>query len=116
MEVNRLGERVSLLERRVENIESERASLAAHSKPDIPPATVIVAPKPSRPRRDPETLSRRDIQRALRTAGYYRGSIDGIFGPRTRRAIKLFQRDHNLKVDGIAGRITKQAIVQNIDW
>jgi peptidoglycan hydrolase-like protein with peptidoglycan-binding domain len=28
------------------------------------------------------------------------GKVDGKFGPRTARAIKHFQKDHHLKVDG----------------
>ena len=33
------------------------------------------------------------LQRRLRAAGYYRGSIDGIMGPRTRSALRAYQRD-----------------------
>jgi hypothetical protein len=35
------------------------------------------------------------MQRQLAHAGYYHGSIDGIMGPRTRRALQAFQRDHH---------------------
>jgi hypothetical protein len=34
------------------------------------------------------------LQRRLAQAGYYHGSIDGIMGPRTRRALRAYQRDH----------------------
>ncbi|WP_299611607.1 peptidoglycan-binding protein [uncultured Tateyamaria sp.] len=34
---------------------------------------------------------KRDLQRALRASGYYRGLIDGIIGVQTREAIKGFQ-------------------------
>ena len=34
------------------------------------------------------------MQRRLAQAGYYHGSIDGIMGPRTRRAMRAYQRDH----------------------
>lgn len=36
---------------------------------------------------------RQTIQRLLRDKGYYDGAIDGIFGDRTRAAIKAFQKD-----------------------
>ena len=41
-----------------------------------------------------------DIQRALRSRGYYRGSIDGDIGPGTRSAIRAYQRDRGLPVTG----------------
>jgi hypothetical protein len=34
-----------------------------------------------------------EMQRRLARAGYYHGSIDGIMGPQTRRAIRAYQRD-----------------------
>ena len=45
----------------------------------------------------------RQIQTKLKTAGYYTGAVDGIFGAKTRDAVKAFQRDCGLTVDGIAG-------------
>jgi hypothetical protein len=33
-----------------------------------------------------------EVQRQLAQAGYYRGSIDGIMGPQTRRAIRAYER------------------------
>lgn len=46
------------------------------------------------------------IQRALKSAGYYQGTIDGKVGSRTRQAIRDFQRDNGLVADGICGRQT----------
>jgi hypothetical protein len=39
-------------------------------------------------------------QERLARQGYYRGEIDGIFGPETRRAITRYQSDHGLRVTG----------------
>ena len=47
-----------------------------------------------------------DIQKALKGAGYYQGSVDGKIGPETRNSVKAFQRDHGLKVDGVVGQGT----------
>ncbi len=44
-----------------------------------------------------------DLQKALLEHGYSPGKIDGIFGKRTQKAVRAFQRDAGLKVDGIAG-------------
>ena len=35
-----------------------------------------------------------ELQRRLARAGYYRGSVDGILGPQTRRAIRAYEADH----------------------
>ena len=43
------------------------------------------------------------LQTLLLLAGYDPGTIDGTFGARTRSALLMFQRDHYLTPDGIAG-------------
>lgn len=48
-------------------------------------------------------VSSQDVQTALQGAGYYSGKIDGKIGGQTIEAIKQFQKDNNLKVDGIVG-------------
>ena len=35
-----------------------------------------------------------ELQRRLSRAGYYRGSVDGVLGPQTRRAIRAYESDH----------------------
>jgi peptidoglycan hydrolase-like protein with peptidoglycan-binding domain len=50
------------------------------------------------------------LQVALRMHGTYAGSIDGIFGPQTRRAVRRFQRHKRLVVDGVVGRRTRAAL------
>lgn len=48
----------------------------------------------------------KDIQIALRNAGYNPGAIDGKMGKKTQEAIKAFQRANNLTVDGKVGKET----------
>jgi hypothetical protein len=43
------------------------------------------------------------VQSRLTRAGYYRGAIDGVMGPRTHYAIQAYERDHGLRVDGTIG-------------
>lgn len=50
------------------------------------------------------------IQTKLKNWGYYKGSIDGVYGSKTRAAVVLFQRKNGLKVDGIAGPQTLGAM------
>lgn len=51
-----------------------------------------------------------EVQRALKKAGYYTGAIDGKIGSGTQKAISSFQKDNNLKSDGIIGRQTWGAL------
>jgi hypothetical protein len=45
-----------------------------------------------------------EVQRRLARAGYYHGTIDGIMGPQTRRAIRAYERDHNMPAYGVIDR------------
>ncbi|MDP2653548.1 MAG: peptidoglycan-binding domain-containing protein [Candidatus Omnitrophota bacterium] len=44
-----------------------------------------------------------DIQQSLKNAGFYDGSVDGVIGPLTRRAIREFQEQNSLTADGKVG-------------
>lgn len=48
----------------------------------------------------------RQIQIALKNAGYDPGRIDGKMGKKTREAIKAFQKAKGLAVDGKMGNLT----------
>jgi peptidoglycan hydrolase-like protein with peptidoglycan-binding domain len=48
----------------------------------------------------------RDLQSALKSLGYYSGTIDGVFGATTEAAVKAFQQAREITVDGIVGRVT----------
>ena len=50
------------------------------------------------------------LQIALRQHGLYRGPIDAVQGPKTVRAVRVFQRRHRLAVDGVAGPRTRAAL------
>lgn len=52
------------------------------------------------------TSQNKQVQQKLKDLGYYNGAIDGIFGTQTINAVKKFQRDYGLKVDGIVGKNT----------
>lgn len=44
-----------------------------------------------------------ELQKRLSQLGYVVGPIDGKFGPKTQAAVRRFQKERGLKVDGIAG-------------
>lgn len=47
-----------------------------------------------------------EIQQALQTKGYYNGPIDGNWSPDSVEALKSFQADNKLKVDGKLGALS----------
>lgn len=51
-----------------------------------------------------EAVSR--MQERLMELGYYNGTVDGDFGGGTEEALRLFQRQNDLDVDGIAAQMT----------
>ena len=57
----------------------------------------------------------KQLQSRLKEKGYDPGQIDGIFGRKTQRAVKQFQREHDLKADGIAGKKTFAALGLQFD-
>jgi rare lipoprotein A len=50
------------------------------------------------------------LQRILERKGYAVGGADGIFGRRTKAAVKSFQRRRGLTADGIVGPATTHAL------
>lgn len=48
----------------------------------------------------------RTVQTRLKNWGYMKGSVDGIFGSKTRAGVVYFQRTHGLSPDGIVGSKT----------
>lgn len=55
----------------------------------------------------------KNIQYRLSKWGYYKGSIDGIYGYNTFKAVKSFQYKNGLNVDGISGPETLSAMGLN---
>jgi len=50
------------------------------------------------------------VQTKLKNWGYYTGSVDGVYGPKTVAAVKYFQRKNGLTQDGIVGAKTAAAM------
>ncbi len=115
--INRLQATMDLLDRRITQLErvstrevteqpldsqSSDAVATATSPPTLPSAERGTA-TPVRSWAKPST---KEIQQALKNAGFYQGSIDGKMGPLTREALREFQRVHGLTVDGIVGKKT----------
>ena len=54
-----------------------------------------------------------ELQTALKTLGYYTGDVDGVYGKSTEEAVKDFQRDASIKVDGVAGSMTLSRLYED---
>lgn len=48
----------------------------------------------------------RAIQQKLKERGLYTGSVDGIYGTKTKEAVIKFQKQQKIAADGIAGPVT----------
>ncbi|HET7581057.1 MAG TPA: peptidoglycan-binding protein [Bacillales bacterium] len=55
------------------------------------------------------------LQSQLKQVGNYSGSLDGIYGPGTEGAVRSFQKEEGLKVDGIAGPQTRSSLDRQAD-
>ncbi|WP_411815339.1 spore cortex-lytic enzyme [Heyndrickxia sporothermodurans] len=53
-----------------------------------------------------------ELQARLQNIGFYRGKIDGVFGWGTYWALRNFQKDFGLPIDGLAGPKTKAKLVK----
>ena len=83
-----------------------------------PTPRIEITPTPA-PTPEPQyhTLRRGDqgpevvtLQQALTELGYLKGAADGNFGTGTMTAVKEFQQAEGLDADGIAGRLTQEAL------
>lgn len=52
-----------------------------------------------------------ELQRELTQLKFYNGAIDGNFGAGTNTAVRAFQANNKLTVDGIVGRATWSALI-----
>ncbi len=111
--VSRVQADLQMLDQRVSQL--ERGSVAQASSTAWPTeasvsataAEAISASTGSAP--SPASFTRhstKEMQQALKNAGFYQGEIDGKLGPQARAAIRDFQRANGLSVDGKVGRQT----------
>lgn len=81
-------------------------SPASSFSSQVPPA-VLSAPEtsvaPAMSEEEKRSAHNKDIQAALKNAGFYTGEVDGRIGPMTRKAIKDFQTSKGLTADGKVG-------------
>lgn len=57
-----------------------------------------------------------ELQARLKHIGFYTGDIDGVFGWRTYWALRNFQYEFGLPIDGMAGEKTKAMLVKSTKY
>jgi len=50
------------------------------------------------------------LQKKLAAMGINPGPVDGVFGPKSDHAVRRYQEQHGLEIDGIAGPMTLGAL------
>ena len=58
----------------------------------------------------------KEVQRRLKMWGYYTGSVDGVFGAGTKKAVIAFQKKNGLTADGVVGKSTYKALGMNSSY
>ncbi|MFA6079637.1 MAG: peptidoglycan-binding domain-containing protein [Candidatus Omnitrophota bacterium] len=120
-EITGIKTKVETLESRVEGVEMKQAELdriaaeRAQMSDEYRSEGTATSNFEVKQRFDKSKIRVRDIQAALKNAGYYTGKVDGIKGKGTRRAIKDFQKANDLKADGIVGSKTWEVLSKYAD-
>lgn len=118
-ELARLQSQVGLLDERVMQLERSAVgsggfSGGSFSEPGVDAGATVTAPAKQQPAAGKGAgasaavtkPTARQIQQALKNAGFYQGAVDGKSGPMTHDAVKEFQRVHGLVDDGVVGKQT----------
>lgn len=93
---------------------ADTSTAPATTTPATPDASAFTLPQGAKLRRgedaDPELVAA--LQRALLSAGYDPGPIDGTYGQQTEEAVIAFQEANDLDADGVVGPDTAAALNQ----
>lgn len=109
-----VSQKTSQLSSRIDDLESKVSSLEEQQEQIkevvvsqiVAQRSTVEADSPKADVQIPVDPSNKDIQISLKNAGLYDGEIDGKIGSKTRNAVMEFQKQNNLKVDGVVGKNT----------
>jgi len=127
--LNSLETKVGALEAKVDSVEQRQSAIegqTGESRESVGylkgkvdsrgPSTVVVTGAQGNEgylyKSGKKSLTHKDIQLALKSAGFYNGHIDGKIGKSTKKAIREFQKANDLKTDGVVGPKTRDLLLQ----
>lgn len=102
-EVGGIKTRVETLESRVEGVEARQSDAERAAADEAEKERRVKTNISTRSKSRKGVASTKEIQISLKNAGFYKGSIDGIKGANTKKAIREFQEANGLTVDGKVG-------------
>jgi peptidoglycan hydrolase-like protein with peptidoglycan-binding domain len=106
-----LEERIAKIEERIDKIDKKEVAIEDRViTADSEVSLNKKIDKVETPKQFIKFPSNKDIQVALKNAGLYDGEIDGQIGTKTRKAIKEFQKQNDLEVDGVVGKNTWEVL------
>lgn len=113
LEMQELHNRIRQLEResqqkdrKISTLEYELQNIRAGSEEA---KVVKISPEKKSEKKEkvsPHQITPRNIQLALKKAGFYKGQIDGKIGSGTKKSIEEFQKANSLTPDGVVGKKT----------
>jgi N-acetylmuramoyl-L-alanine amidase len=106
---SKFGVIASTLQKRRWDIGVIVPGVIAHASPDLPPTEITVQTlRVQSPLLSAPVI--KDVQRELLVRGFAPGRPDGIYGPQTAHAVRMFQTEKGLVADGEVGPATFKAL------
>jgi murein L,D-transpeptidase YcbB/YkuD len=102
-------------EQTVMNLQSKISSLEADLYKDKAENTALKQKIAVLEKKEVRMPNAREIQTALKKAGFYSGAIDGQVGTQTKEAIKKFQEANKINPDGVVGSKTWAILVKYLE-
>lgn len=113
-QIQQLQSRITQLERQLEQRDDEIGNLEDMLE-EAQKAQNYSAKKLGKTAESSSKPSIKDIQIALKNAGYYAGPVDGKAGEKTKKAIESFQKTNDLAPDGVVGQKTWVKLKKYLD-
>lgn len=98
--VKQLEQEAQYKDRKISDLEYEL------DKRYVEPKVVKTVKIDSNEKTKPQKATSKNIQIALKKAGFYKGAIDGKIGKDTKKAVLGFQKTNGLTADGVVGKKT----------